>query len=390
MEGEFRMNDNLKLLRENVDTVDNIFEFLPQWLQDLVSGEGFGEYCDMKFAEVDSDGNGKLTPDELFPIIEEMVTEHPLSITYEHCIEFAKVFDDNMDGVISRSEFRRFFEFMVVYETLNHDEDLLQMVLEQKGIVEAQYRMADNLARLKSNVETIDKIFHLLPDWLQSMVNDASFAQTCAEMFDKVDADGNGTLSPEELFPIIADMVDEHPLDITKSHCVAFANVFDANKDGVISKDEFNVFVKFILCYETLEANPDLLEQVLAEQGQYEDERAEMEDDLDAMIDQFEGEKGIDEKLKMLRLAKFDVTEHYDKLPKWLNEMITGEGFQDTCIQLFKAIDEDGNGVLTPEELFPVISEMCASNGMPADEKYITFDHCIESAVRSRQEENLR
>merc|ERR1719460_144773 len=160
------MNDNLMRLRENVDTVDQIFPLLPEWLQTLVMGPDFADYCDSMFAKIDTDGNGKLSPDELFPVIEEMVTEHPLSITLDHCVEFAKVFDDNMDGVISRSEFRRFFEFMVVYETLNHDEDLLQMVLEQKGIVEAQYRMADNLARLKSNVETIDQIFHLLPDWL--------------------------------------------------------------------------------------------------------------------------------------------------------------------------------------------------------------------------------
>merc|ERR1719460_1788374 len=124
------MNDNLMRLRENVDTVDQIFPLLPEWLQTLVMGPDFGDYCDAMFAKVDADGNGKLTPDELFPIIEEMVTEHPLSITMDHCVGFASVFDTNNDGVISRSEFRKFFEFLVVYECLSHDPDLLSTVLE--------------------------------------------------------------------------------------------------------------------------------------------------------------------------------------------------------------------------------------------------------------------
>merc|ERR1719379_3255248 len=307
-----------------------------------------------------------------------MVNEHPLSITMNHCVGFASVFDTNNDGVISRSEFRKFFEFLVVYECLSHDPDLLSTVLETQGIIEGQFRMAENLQRLKANVEVVDKIYDLLPDWLQGLVNGEGFADQCATLFDRVDTDGNGALTPDELFPVIAEMVDEHPLSITQSHCVAFANVFDANKDGVISKDEFQTFVKFILCYETLEADPDLLESVLAEQQAYEDERDAMEDEVDQMI----GEAEVDDSLKMLRQAKLDISDFMHTLPQWLKDLITGEMFQNTCDALFKAIDEDGNGVLTPEELFPVISEMCAtSSGAPTDEKYITLDHCIEFAA---------
>merc|ERR1719478_1367703 len=164
------MNANLAKLKANVDVIDKIYHMMPDWLQDLVKSEGFADTCAEMFAKVDEDGNGCLTPDELFPIIEEMVDEHPLSITLSHCVAFAEVFDANKDGVISRSEFRNFFEFLVVYETLNHDEDLLQSVMEKQGIIEGEYRMNENLMRLKENVEVIDKIFHLLPDWLQDMV----------------------------------------------------------------------------------------------------------------------------------------------------------------------------------------------------------------------------
>merc|ERR1719478_526069 len=241
--------------------------------------------------------------------------------------------------------------------------------------------MNANLAKLKANVDVIDKIYHMMPDWLQDLVKSEGFADTCAEMFAKVDEDGNGCLTPDELFPIIEELVDEHPLSITLSHCVKFAEVFDANKDGVISKDEFNVFVKFILCYETLEADPELLDRCLAEQAEYEEERAGMEDDVDAMIEQAEGEAGVDASLKLLKQARCSADDYIDKMPQWCADLITGPMFQSTCDELFKAIDEDGNGVLTPEELFPVISEMCTTNsGAPTDERFITLDHCIEFA----------
>ena len=84
----------------------------------------------------------------------------------------------------------------------------------------------------------MDKIFHLLPEWLKDLVNGDGFAEMCTDMFDKLDADRNGTLSPDELFPVIEGLVNEHPMSITLSHCRAFADVFDANKDGVISKEE--------------------------------------------------------------------------------------------------------------------------------------------------------
>ena len=45
----------------------------------------------------------------------------------------------------------------------------------------------------------MDKIFHLLPGWLQGFVMDPGFKDYCDASFDKVDADGNGMLTPDEL-----------------------------------------------------------------------------------------------------------------------------------------------------------------------------------------------
>merc|ERR1719379_1765120 len=181
------MNENLVLLKNNVETVDKIFHLLPDWLRGFVQDKGFGDRCDEMFDKVDTDRNGKLTPDELFPIITEMANEHPLSITMEHCRGFAGVFDANKDGVISRSEFRRFFEFFIVFETLSSDPQLLEDILVAQGIIEGQFRMNENLKLFKDNVETVDMIFHLLPDWIKAFVQNEGFEEYCNKEFDKVD-----------------------------------------------------------------------------------------------------------------------------------------------------------------------------------------------------------
>merc|ERR1719387_2080528 len=261
------------------------------------------------FDKVDTDGNGKLTPDEIFPIITEMVNEHPLSVTMEHCRGFAGVFDANQDGAISRTEFKRFVEFFIVYETLSSDPQLLEDLLVAQGIIEGQFRMNENLKLLKNNVETVDKIFHLLPDWLKGFLQNAEFGEICNQMFDKVDTDGNGKLTPDELFPIITEMVDEHPLSITMEHCRGFAGVFDANKDGVISRSEFRRFVEFTVVFETLMNDPQLLEDVLVAQGI------------------IEGQFRMDENLVLFQKNVENVDKIFHLLPDWIKGFVQDRGF---------------------------------------------------------------
>ena len=107
------------------------------------------------------------------------------------------------------------FPSPLVSNLLSADPQLLEDVLVAQGIIEGQFRMDENLMLLKNNLETVDKIFYLLPDWLKGIVEDPGFGEYCNQMFDKVDADGNGKLTPDELFPIVTEMTNEHPLSIT-------------------------------------------------------------------------------------------------------------------------------------------------------------------------------
>merc|ERR1719326_2501270 len=166
------------------------------------------------FSRIDTDGNQVLTPDELYPLIVELGEGHPLAISEKHCKMFGSLFDKNNDGVISKREFSEYARFLFVYMVLNSSPEIAQevMALQQQEdeieaqieaeieIMEGEFRMNDNLIRLRENVDTVDSIFPYLPTWLQDLVMGEGFGDYCDEMFNKVDADGNGSLSPDEMF----------------------------------------------------------------------------------------------------------------------------------------------------------------------------------------------
>jgi hypothetical protein len=52
----------------------------------------------------------------------------------------------------------------------------------------------------------------------------------------QADADGNGILSPDELYPILVNLSGANAISVTMSHCVAFANIFDKDRNGYITR----------------------------------------------------------------------------------------------------------------------------------------------------------
>merc|ERR1719324_1764272 len=84
------------------------------------------------------------------------------------------------------------------------------------------------------------------PDWLRQALSSEEFDVECAKYFDKFDDDGNGVLSPDEMFPIVQEISQVHPVNITEEHCNKMAVIFDEDKNGVISRDEFSHLVQFI------------------------------------------------------------------------------------------------------------------------------------------------
>ena len=65
--------------------IDANLHRLPTFVMDDLTSEEFAVKAAARFLEADSDGNGVLTPDEVFPVIEQLLGVHPWAITIDHC-----------------------------------------------------------------------------------------------------------------------------------------------------------------------------------------------------------------------------------------------------------------------------------------------------------------
>merc|ERR1719456_1014492 len=170
----------------------------------------------------------------------------------EHCLEFTHIWDEDGSGVIERDEMVDFCKFMLMYECMQNDPALREEVLmkqEAEDILVAQIeeeeRVYDSLDELNKSRAMVAKVMDKLPGWVTEMINGTDFAEHCADMFTKIDADGNGVLDVQELYPLIVELLNEHPMSVTEMHCQEFVEMFDSTDRGVIGKDDFKDFVKF-------------------------------------------------------------------------------------------------------------------------------------------------
>merc|ERR1712083_952790 len=63
-----------------------------------------------------------------------------------------------------------------------------------------------------------------------------------------LDKDGNGSLEPEELFPMVLALSNSaHEASLDLAQCKKFTAIFDDAKTGVISKGEFVNFSRFLI-----------------------------------------------------------------------------------------------------------------------------------------------
>ena len=75
-------------------------------------------------------------------------------------------------------------------------------------------------------------MMRLLPPELAASLEDDELAAACDEQFTVLDTDGNGSLSPNELGPIISQLANTESVGLTPEHCQRFATEFDADGNG--------------------------------------------------------------------------------------------------------------------------------------------------------------
>merc|ERR1719171_434300 len=233
-------------MRRDKKTIEKVLPCLPEWMVNWLTNPQFEAECLETFAKLDADGNGTLDPAELHPVIVDMCQAHPFSVDLEQCKEFASIFDEDKNGTIDKDEFVDFCLFVVVMCFLSTPEGE-EVAVTAECVAESTRSTQEMLEMMRRDKKTIEQVLPFLPEWMVNWLTNPQFEAECLETFAKLDADGNGTLDPAELHPVIVDMCQAHPLSVDLEQCKEFASIFDEDKNGTISKEEFVDFCIFVV-----------------------------------------------------------------------------------------------------------------------------------------------
>jgi len=244
--GEKQVEEYLYMLEKDRNSVSKIIPMLPEYFYEALTSDDFVNLCHSKFMELDADGNGTLSPEELFPLIVELSSAHPYSVDLQQCERFTAIFDIRGDGVIRLDEFVDFARFLEIMSYLQSDEGK-QEFAEGLKVLEDAKQIEDLITMLQNDRRQIKMVIPYLPDDLRDELLSEHFTLNCLERFQQLDADASGTLDPTELYPIIMDMTSAHHLALDLEQCKRFTDVFDDAKSGFISQKEFVNFARFLV-----------------------------------------------------------------------------------------------------------------------------------------------
>jgi Ca2+-binding EF-hand superfamily protein len=344
---------------------------LPAGLRERFDDPAFEQECLQHFEALDANKDGSLQPSEVFSILVELSRENPYAVTEEHCERFVEIFDTEKTGRLSKSEFFEFVKFVYLMRTLETEQgggaSAGQSDFTQPEPTDGEEMIHQMLDLMQSDSKQLKQNFGRLscspgvPDFIQHTFRNEGFLSMCLEKFDALDIDKNGVLTPDEVYPVILELSQGQPLDVTIEHCMRFVRMFDAAGNGVLSRDEFTEFIKFVWFMRWLEE----AQTVVPEEAPISDQNSL-------------GELRIHEMLDVMQSDRKEVKNHFGRLsaspivPEFIQKSLADEKFLSTCNEKFDALDVDRNGVLDPKEVFPIILEL--SLEQPVD---VTYEHCI-------------
>lgn len=127
-------------------------------------------------------------------------------------------------------------------ERRQSEAKLAAAMLDPKLVEEQVENLTSSLAETAALLEelmgmkvVLQDIEHSLPKDLLKAFSTGVFIEQCNERYDELAttaASSEEGLTPDELFPVILEMTQNAPWEITWEQCVKFADIFDADGNG--------------------------------------------------------------------------------------------------------------------------------------------------------------
>ena len=172
-------------IRADKSAIEANLQKLPEDVLAQVCSEQFAITTTEKFREVDTDGNGVLTPDELFPVIEELLAASPWAITMEHCVQFTDIFDADGNGSISINEFYVFNQFVALLSFIEAQSPE-GAAADEAALQEARQNEISMLIEdIKADKGAIEANLNKLPESVKERLESADFARDCVDKFSR-------------------------------------------------------------------------------------------------------------------------------------------------------------------------------------------------------------
>mmetsp|Transcript_118413 Transcript_118413/g.334719 ORF Transcript_118413/g.334719 Transcript_118413/m.334719 type:complete len:1122 (+) Transcript_118413:32-3397(+) len=322
----------LLTLQSTRDNLDIVIPFVPAGLREMLMSEDLANECMRQFEELDTRKTGKLKPEELLPLICELSNARQQQIPLEKCQKLVDMFDVNEDGFIQAEEFTTLLQFVIITSYVTSPEGAEALAVAK--VEKANYR--DFLKMIENDIEKLWSIIPFLPEWLVTHVSSPEFMALCIQNFRDLDKDGNGSLEPMELVPVIKAMCDCHPLVIDYENCKQFVNIFDSMQTGMIVEEEFIEFAQFITVMNFLTSTDE--GRQVAKQGSIVRTGASLITLVETLANDPE-----------------TVEAAMQSVPKVLVDELKSTTFEQKCRSSFQALDKTGGGKLSTAALVPVI-----------------------------------
>jgi Ca2+-binding EF-hand superfamily protein len=220
----------------------------------------------LEFDRCDVNHDGELDLSELEPVVESVLGFSSWAITTEHIRRFSDIFDADSNGVITSDEFLSFSQFLVLMTYLQDaaevDVDTGMPVGTGDEVGEALEVDDDRGVRRPSGGGAIDAFMadrsfieanlSRFPVEVMMALTNEEFQNECEAKFDALDVDGDGVLTPDELYPVVEGLLKSQVsaqqwTPISQGDCEKLARALDTDGDGVISNFEFQQFCQ-VLC----------------------------------------------------------------------------------------------------------------------------------------------